>query len=344
MAKKDTRTNAFDTTAKSKKGNKKSSPKSQGRIRQQIVISIFAVIALILVMFATLIIGKIIIAKKDEDPSKNPPVMNTVPREATAIHIGNLLLINDEYKYSLPDDLSDMINLYQYRKNNANNTFTQIDGKYTYALTYDTIYLNQATLDAFNKMVLDYCSTPDFTSSNSNSVSNLEIAWGGYSDSTRHEYQEDITNIGKDFYDHALGTTMTLKINSPSTPIKESVLKEQFEWIYQNAHRYGFIIRYPDDCSQHTGVGNTRIHLRYVGIEHATYIFNKGICLEKYLELIRNQHGYDNPLVVESADGKTYNVYYVAYSGNPTSIPVPKDQNYYISGDNMNGFIVTVEK
>ena len=64
MAKKDTRTKAFDTTAKSNKGNKKRSPKSQGRIRQQIVISIFAVIALILVMFATLIIGKIIIAKR----------------------------------------------------------------------------------------------------------------------------------------------------------------------------------------------------------------------------------------------------------------------------------------
>ena len=60
MANNDSRTKAFDTTAKSKKRHK-----SRGRIRQQIVISIFAVIALILVVFATLIIGKIIMLKKE---------------------------------------------------------------------------------------------------------------------------------------------------------------------------------------------------------------------------------------------------------------------------------------
>ena len=56
------------------------------------------------------------------------------------------------------------------------------------------------------------------------------------------------------------------------------------------------------------------------------------------------KHTFENPLVINVDNGKTYNVYYVEYSGNPTSIKVPQNTNYEISGDNMNGFIVTVEK
>ena len=80
-----------------------------------------------------------------------------------------------------------------------------------------------------------------------------------------------------------------------------------------------------------------------MGIEHATYIYENNICFEEYLGLIRENHNSNNPLEF-TANGKTYNVYYVAYSGNPTNIPVPEDKTYYISGDNMNGFIVSVEK
>ena len=343
MAKNDSKTRAFSTTAKpkSKKTGKKSNNKT-GK-RQRIVISIFSVVALILVVFATLIIGKIV-STSQQGPNPQPPIY-TVPRETSAIHTGNLLLINDTFKYTLPSDLSDMINLYQYQKNVDNAHLTQINGKLTYTLTYDTIYLSKATLDAFNQMILDYCGSNNFASANSDFVSNIEIAWGGYSESTRQEYQEDVDNIGKDFYDHALGTTMTLKINSPSTIITESILKQNFDWIYQNAHKYGFIIRYPDSCSQHTQIeSNKRVHLRYIGVEHATYISENKICLEEYLETLRTQYTYSNPLVVNGANGKTYNVYYVESSGNPTNIPVPKDESYYISGDNMNGFIVTVEK
>lgn len=344
MAKNDSRTKAFATTAKPK-SNKKAAKKvknKNGR-RQQIVISIFAIIALILVVFATLIIGKIVAANKT--PTPPAAQIHTVPREATAVHMGNLLLINDTFKYELPADLSNMINIYQYQMNDENAQFSQINGKLTYTLTYDTVCLNKATLDAFNQMVLDYCNSPDFVSANNKFVSNLEIAWGGYSEDTRSEYATDVAEIGKDFYDHALGTALTLKINSPTTVIKESTLAQSFGWMYQNAHKYGFIIRYPDACANHTQVdANTRIHLRYVGVEHATYIFENKICLEEYLELLRTQYTYANPLVINSADGKTYNVYYVEQNGNPTSVPVPKDNNYYISGDNMNGFIVTVEK
>lgn len=338
MAKNDS-TRAFTTNVK----HKKKSYKSKKRMRQQIVISILAVIALILVVFATLIIGKIITHKKEHNP-ESPVSYYTIPCNAEDVKKGNLLLINSNYSYTLPTDLSGMINVYQYRKNSENQNSTQIDGIYTYAVTSNTITLTQDTLDAFNKMIMDYCSQPNFTSSNNNSVSNLEIAWGGYSDATRSEYEDDITTYGKDYFDHALGTTVTLKKNSPSTVITESNLKTEFKWIAENAHKYGFIVRYTDECQSHTNINSAkRIHLRYIGVEHATYIYENGCCLDKYLETLRKNHNHNNPLVI-NANGKTYEVYYVAYTGNPTNVPVPHDKVYNISGDNMNGFIVTVVK
>ena len=337
-AKKAPKTQAFDVTNKKKKAQK--SP----RERKRIVIAIFLVIILVLSVFAVLLIGNILNKYKDiqNQPEQNLNV-TYVEKSADDIKVGNLLYIDSEFTYNFPSNLSSMINLYQYQRNSANANATQINGCNTYALTYDRIHLNSTTLDALNAMMMAYCQTLDLTNVNANSASNIEIAWGGYTNSTLGEYAGDV-NLGKGFYDHALGTTFTIKQNAPSTVITESLLKSSYTWIYENAHKYGFIIRYPGDCKNHTGEDSSkRVHFRYVGVEHATYIYENNICLDEYLELLREIHGFNNPLTFTAGD-KEYQVYYVKYSGNPTQIPVLKDSNYSISGDNMNGFIVTVEK
>ena len=337
MSKNDSKTMAFE--AVNKKGFK--SKKS----RQKLVIAIFTVVILILLAFATLIIGKII----DKLGTDAPPVTSGedfvyIPKDAGDVKMGNLLMINDSFKYEFSGDFSNMINLYSYQKNESNKDKTHINGYATYSFTYSNIVLEENTLDAFNKMMLDYCSTLDLSSASKNSASNIIVAWGGYSQETVDEYQDDVTNIGKDYYDHALGTTMTLKIYEPSTVITESILKQNYTWIYENAHKYGFVIRFPDACKDHTSLDSSkRVHIRYIGVAHATYMYENGLCFEKYLETLRNKYSSTNPLTF-SAGGKEYSVYYVKYSGNPTSVPVPKNSNYTISGDNMNGFIVAVEK
>jgi len=58
-----------------------------------------------------------------------------------------------------------------------------------------------------------------------------------------------------------------------------------FRWLSENAHTYGFIIRYPRDSMEITGVIFEPWHLRYVGVDHATRMFESGILtLEEYLE------------------------------------------------------------
>ena len=55
------------------------------------------------------------------------------------------------------------------------------------------------------------------------------------------------------------------------------------EWVAENAHRFGFIVRYPEGKESLTGYGFEPWHIRYVGIEAATEIYEADILLEDYL-------------------------------------------------------------
>ena len=57
-------------------------------------------------------------------------------------------------------------------------------------------------------------------------------------------------------------------------------------WLVEHCAEYGFILRYPVDKSDLTGVGYEPWHYRYVGEAAAKEIMNQGICLEEYLENI----------------------------------------------------------
>ena len=56
------------------------------------------------------------------------------------------------------------------------------------------------------------------------------------------------------------------------------------QWLMENCWRYGFILRYPKDKSDITGIIFEPWHYRYVGNDHAKKIYDAGICLEEYLE------------------------------------------------------------
>lgn len=57
-----------------------------------------------------------------------------------------------------------------------------------------------------------------------------------------------------------------------------------YTWMQQHAHEYGFIMRYPEDKTEITGVIYEPWHWRFVGISEAEKIKNSGLCLEEYLE------------------------------------------------------------
>ena len=57
---------------------------------------------------------------------------------------------------------------------------------------------------------------------------------------------------------------------------------KEFEWMKKNAHKYGFILRYPKGKENITGFKYEPWHYRYVGKEVATIIYNNKLTFEEY--------------------------------------------------------------
>ena len=82
---------------------------------------------------------------------------------------------------------------------------------------------------------------------------------------------------------------LAMDIVSADYYTKYSDLVEAFEkdkeaiWLKENCARFGFILRFPKDKTDITGINFEPWHFRYVGEEHAQVIMEQGICLEEYL-------------------------------------------------------------
>ncbi|MEG2769526.1 MAG: D-alanyl-D-alanine carboxypeptidase family protein, partial [Oscillospiraceae bacterium] len=55
-------------------------------------------------------------------------------------------------------------------------------------------------------------------------------------------------------------------------------------WLDQNAHKYGFILRYPKGKEDATGIIYEPWHYRFVGEEYAKTIKDSGLCREEWLK------------------------------------------------------------
>lgn len=88
--------------------------------------------------------------------------------------------------------------------------------------------------------------------------------------SARAGHSEHQTGLAFDVYN----------IEKPYTSFGET---KEYEWLKINAHKYGFIIRYTTDNSYITGYKNEPWHIRYIGVNNATYIYENNITLEEYI-------------------------------------------------------------
>lgn len=58
---------------------------------------------------------------------------------------------------------------------------------------------------------------------------------------------------------------------------------KSYPWLRENAWKFGFILRYPEDKVEQTSVSFEPWHYRYVGRYHAKRIFDAQLCLEEYI-------------------------------------------------------------
>lgn len=236
---------------------------------------------------------------------------------------GDLILVNAEYEYTFPEGDIDPITIVGNR-----NDYYQA-GDYVTSL-------DKNVLDKLNELMEAY--------SHALGTETTDIfIQDGYR--TFEEQQERHSNgKSKTFEaghsDYHTGRTFDMfSMNSQSsTGYLYFIADEKFNDIVGD---YGFILRYPEGKESFTGENARSYTYRYVGYPHAKYINSNGLCLEEYINLVK-EHDSNNPLEIIE-DGHTYNVYFVpAESVGDTSIPVPSDKEYTVSGCNAGGFIVTV--
>ena len=77
-------------------------------------------------------------------------------------------------------------------------------------------------------------------------------------------------------------TGLAIDMVSASTNFDTFENTKEFEWMQDNAHKYGFILRYDNENQYITGYSYEPWHYRYVGVEAATKIHELGITFEEY--------------------------------------------------------------
>ena len=78
-------------------------------------------------------------------------------------------------------------------------------------------------------------------------------------------------------------TGLAIDITSLQHPyVNEFKISEEYEWLKNNCHKYGFILRYPDNKEHITGYNTESWHFRYVGEKVAKQIYEENITFDEY--------------------------------------------------------------
>ena len=352
------------------------------RRQRTVILSIFVVIILVVCILIGLIFSELAVAigtlidrtgkDKPQDPATttteaitgtddpviggtDAPVsdmkMTTLAMTDKDIATGNLLLISPEHAYVFPSHTSNLVNVFDNRPyiTLENGTKTRV-----YKVRNSNQMLDKIALQALNSMIeafYEQYKVTDMlvtwshrTMQEQQDLYNLYVAdYPGYTDAQIEQLlKSQVDTAG--YSEHHLGTVVDLKLYSDEG-VTYTLDDEPgyFAWLKQNCWKYGYILRYPAEKTEVTGISYEPYHFRYVEIPHAYYIMSNGLCFEEYLEQLRTTTSPDGEHLTVSVDGgATYEVYYVAASGDSTDVPVPAEYPYTVSGDNLNGFIVTV--
>ena len=231
------------------------------------------------------------------------------------INSGYLILVNDDHAYSIPDDL-DLRRIVDEVSPDIN---VQLDG----------FHLLRSVMAPLNEMMLQFLSATDDRSVyivgayRSYEIQQAILAQHG-DRASPVGHSEHHTGLAFDFGIFHGGERSTFK-GTGSTA-----------WLLENSYKYGFIPRYPEDKTHITGVQFEPWHFRFVGLPHSYIMFQNNWVLEEYIELLRG-YTFEEPFIADY-DGVTYRIYFT----ENLDISVPIDMEYDISGNNVDGFIVTV--
>lgn len=118
--------------------------------------------------------------------------------------------------------------------------------------------------------------------------------------------------------EHQTGLTIDVSAASVNCLLTERLAAtREGKWLSQNAHKYGYIIRYPKGKTKITGYSYEPWHIRYVGVTVATYLYKEKLTLEEYYGVSSNKNGDEKVVDVEDPEK------YESPSASPHSAATP---------------------
>lgn len=109
----------------------------------------------------------------------------------------------------------------------------------------------------------------------------------------------------------------------------------------QTAIYYGFIERYPHGKESVTGISHEPWHFRYVGAPHAEIMESHGFVLEEYISFLRDYPYKKSPYLYTATDMHISVSYLEANNTDDTYFEIDDSIPYSVSGNNIDGFIIT---
>lgn len=259
-------------------------------------------------------------------------------KNGTELSTGNLVLVNDKHKFT--GEPKDLDSVYSYLFNKS--------GEQIMSTSSTNLYAVKECFSRFNLLVSDFYKNTK--------LKTLMISDALYIDENSEEQSDENSSLESmsvptenGCYEHDTGLALDLHLydaDEGKYPVFTG--SDKYSWISENCWKYGFILRYPADKKDVTGVSGLANHFRYVGKISAQIMHEKNLILEEYLDFVKD-YSFEKPYSLRGQNGAVYAVYYVsADKGTTTNVPVPlkkdgTEYSYELSGNNVDGYIVIAE-
>lgn len=299
---------------------------------QKITLTVIAALTLISLVLLLIIIAMSVGDKPGVNDDEDIDIkLEFVDGKATEkqLQTGSLILANTSHPYTAPEDFS-VVNIAEFR-DGAIGRDKDLSIPYPYvSAKYKVFCMAGDAIESTHNMLMAMKEDTKCTGIN------VAKAYG---------ISDEDTDIGT-------GYTMVLNVDpaEDATRVDQYFThesnKDLYDWMVENAHKYGFVTRYPADKAEITGVSDYTYAYRYVGVAHATLMKQKGLCLEEYIEYLKKNTSSKNYLTIKGADGNYYAVYYAECADTKTEIKLPvesEEYTYTISGTNCGGVVITVK-
>jgi len=250
----------------------------------------------------------------------------TIQMEEEDIRRGPLLLVNHNHEFKIPDDL-DLVIITEAQT--IPFRVQQSTSQLAYSIMQPLDEMMEAFLSATNNRAVTIRSAFR-TYDNQQRILNTYISRMGRREALRWAaipgHSEHHTGLAFDF-GILSGGTVNAFTGAGNT-----------SWFRRNSYRYGFILRYMQNKTHITETNYEPWHFRYVSLPHSAVMQENDWCLEEYIDLIR-EYTLEEPFEFEFEE-TLYEIYFI----QGTEVRLPLNSEYEISGNNIDGFIITTNR